>query len=517
MEFGILGPLEIREADRVRPLTGSKQRALLALLLIHANEVVSTERLLDELWSTEPPGSGSTALQVRVSQLRKTLGAGGRHVVTQAPGYVLRIGREQLDLYRFEQLVAEAEGAEPAVASSKLREALVLWRGPALAEFTFEAFAQAAIGRLEELRLAALERRIEADLALGRHAELAGELEALVVEHPLRERFRAQLILALYRSGRQAEALEAYRTLRQTLVEELGIEPSSALQELEREILRHDPSLDLAQPVMVGHSILVVPLDERHLDALLGLAEPLISHPPRELIIALMIAAADLGRATAHLHERRAGLLANGHSVRTAAFTSGVPGDDINRLATEQDVDLVLLDAGPGLLENDVVRTVLRGAICDVAVLAARDTPPARGPVLVPFAGAEHDWSAVEFGAWIAHNQDVPLRLAGPEQEGRDASRLLARASLAVQRALGVAAEPLLIQPGADGLVRAAEDAALVVVGLSDRWRREGLGQVRSALTTHARPPVVLIRRGLRPVGLAPPGSHTRFTWSLRA
>src|SRR6266540_4773261 len=351
MEFGILGPLEIREADRVRPLTGSKQRALLALLLIHANE----------LWSTEPPGSGSTALQVRVSQLRKTLGAGGRHVVTQAPGYVLRIGREQLDLYRFEQLVAEAEGAEPAVASSKLREALVLWRGPALAEFTFEAFAQAAIGRLEELRLAALERRIEADLALGRHAELTGELEALVVEHPLRERFRAQLILALYRSGRQAEALEAYRTLRQTLVEELGIEPSSALQELEREILRHDPSLDLAQPVMVGHSILVVPLDERHLDALLGLAEPLISHPPRELIIALMIAAADLGRATAHLHERRAGLLANGHSVRTAAFTSGVPGDDINRLATEQDVDLVLLDAGPGLLENDVVRTVLRG------------------------------------------------------------------------------------------------------------------------------------------------------------
>src|SRR6266540_2710667 len=233
MEFGILGPLEIREADRVRPLTGSKQRALLALLLIHANE----------LWSTEPPGSGSTALQVRVSQLRKTLGAGGRHVVTQAPGYVLRIGREQLDLYRFEQLVAEAEGAEPAVASSKLREALVLWRGPALAEFTFEAFAQAAIGRLEELRLAALERRIEADLALGRHAELAGELEALVVEHPLRERFRAQLILALYRSGRQAEALEAYRTLRQTLVEELGIEPSSALQELERGILRHDPLL----------------------------------------------------------------------------------------------------------------------------------------------------------------------------------------------------------------------------------------------------------------------------------
>lgn len=515
MKFGILGPLEVRDADRVLPLTGAKQRALLAILLLHVNEVVSSERLIDDLWSEEPPGSGSTALQVRVSQLRKTLGTGGLLIVTQSPGYVLRLEREQLDLQRFERLVAEADGAEPADASTKLREALALWRGPALAEFAFEEFAQAAIGRLEEMRLAVLESRIEADLVVGRHHELAAELEGLVLEHPLRERFRAQLMFALYRSGRQAEALEAYRAMRQTLVEELGIEPSLALQELERGILRQDPSLDLTQPVTLGHSVIVVPLDASNLDGLVALAEPLVSHPTRELILARLVAAGDLSRAAALLHERREALLTKGHAARAAAFTTMQPGDDLIRLTSEQDADLLLLDARPALLEDEVTRTVLRGAPCDVAVFVARDSPPTPGPVLVPFAGAEHDWTAVEFGAWMARNQAVPLWLAGPEHEGRDASRLLARASLAVQRALGVAAEPLLVEPGADGLVRAAEDAALVVLGLSDRWRKEGLGPVRSALAASARPPVVLVRRGLRPGGLAPPESYTRFTWSV--
>jgi DNA-binding SARP family transcriptional activator len=515
MEFGILGPLEVREEDRVLPVTGAKQRALLAILLLHPNEVVSSGRLIDELWSEEPPGSGSTALQVRVSQLRKTLGAGGQLIVTQHPGYLVRLEHEQLDLQRFERLVAEAEGAEPAQASAKLREALELWRGPPLAEFAFEAFAQVAIGRLEELRLAALESRIEADLALGRHHELVGELDALVVEHPLRERVRAQLMLALYRSGRQAEALDAYKRMRRTLVDELGIEPTAALQELERRLLQQDPSLDLARPVTLSRSVIVVPLDELNLDALVALAEPLVGNPARELILVRLVADRDLSRVTAVLPKRRQALLAKGHAARAAAFTTMDPGADLVRLTTEQDADLLLLDARPALLEDEVTRAVLRAAPCDVAVFVARNSPPAPGPVLVPFTGAEHDWSAVEFGAWLARNQDVPLRLAGPEETGRDASRLLARASLAVQRALGVAAEPLLLEPGPDGLVRAAGDAALVVLGLSDRWRKDGLGPVRSALTTRARPPVVLVRRGLRPGGLAPPESYTRFTWSI--
>jgi DNA-binding SARP family transcriptional activator len=515
MQFGVLGPLEVREAGRELPLTGVKQRALLAILLLHVNEVVSSERLIDELWSEGMPGSGATALQVRVSQLRKTLGAGGQLIVTQSPGYVLRLEHEQLDLQRFERLVAEAAASEPADASSMLREALLLWRGPALAEFAFDGFAQAAIGRLEELRLTALESRIEADLVLGRHNELAAELEGLVLEHPLRERLRAQLMLALYRSGRQAEALEVYRTVRETLVDELGIEPSTALQELERRILRQDPSLELTQSIALSRSVLVVPLDEPNLDRLIELAELLVRYPPRELILARLIAAGDLTRSAALLHARRDALLANGHAARAAVFASMEPGGDLIRLASEQDVDLLLLDARPALLEDEVTRTVLRGAACDVAVFVARDSPSTTGPVLVPFAGAEHDWSAVEFGAWMARNQDVPLRLAGPEEHGRDASRLLARASLAIQRALGVAAEPVLVEPGPDGLIEAAEDAALVVLGLSDRWRTEGLGSVRSALATRARPPVVLLRRGPRPGGLAPPESYTRFTWSV--
>ena len=515
MEFGILGPLEAREEERVVRLAGAKQRALLAILLLHRNEVVSTERLLEELWSEEPPSSGSTALQVRVSQLRKTLGAGGQLIVTLPPGYLIRLTGEQLDLQRFERLVAEADGADPAQAASKLREALELWRGPPLAEFASDAFAQAPIGRLEELRLAAWESRLEADLALGRHHELIGELEGLVREHPLRERIRVQLMLALYRSGRQAEALDAFRRMRRTLVDELGIEPSASLQELERRILQQDPSLDLARPVTLSRSIITAALDESNLEPLTALAESLLGYPSRELILVRLIAGRDLTAATSLLHERRAALLAKGHVVRAAAFTTVNPGSDLIRLTTEQDADLLLLDTRPSLLEDGVTRAVLRSALCDVALLAARTSAPARGPVLVPFTGAEHDWSAVEFGAWLARNQDVPLRLAGPEEAERDASRLLARASLAVQRALGVAAEPLLVEQGADGLVQAAEDAALVVLGLSDRWREEGLGPVRSTLTARARPPVVLVRRGLRPGGLAPPESYTRFTWSI--
>jgi DNA-binding SARP family transcriptional activator len=518
VQFRILGPLEVTDDQQQVPLGGASQRALLALLLLHANEVVSNDRLLDELWGDEPPGSGVTALQVRVSQLRKALGQAGERLETKPPGYLLQVGPEELDLDRFTRLLDQADGAEPAVAAEQLRQALALWRGSALADFAYESFAQAAIGRLDELRLAALERRIDADLELGRHADLVGELEALVAEHPLRERLRGQLMLSLYRSGRQAEALEAYRATRHVLVDGLGIEPSPAVQELEQAILRQDPELNLTRLPAAERSILVAALTEDRLDPLLELAEPLARRPSKELILARLVTSADdLETAAAALQERRAKLLVGGVSARTAAFVSPTPAEDIVRIAVEQDVDLVLVDGSSELLRDPVLARLLVSAPCDVAVVVG--TEARRGPVLVPFVGAEHDWAAVELAAWVAGALDVALLLAGPREsaDGRDASRLLADASLAVQRTLGVAAEPLLLEPGPAGLLAVAEDAALVVVGLTDRWQKQGLGDVREALAAAARPPVVLVRRGLRPGGLAPRESRTRFTWSIKA
>jgi YVTN family beta-propeller protein len=246
MEFRVLGPLEVRDGDCSLPLAGAKQRALLALLLVNANHVVSRDRLIDKLWGEQPPETAVTSLQVYVSRLRKLLPP--ETLLTRPPGYLIEIAPDELDLQRFERLLAEGHEAlaqhDAEQAAHLLHEALALWRGPALAEFAFEPFAQAEIGRLEDLRLAAVEERIEADLALGRHAELIGELEALVAENPHRERLRFQLMLALYRSGRQAEALEAYRDARRALVDELGIEPSERLQQLEKQILTHDDTLE---------------------------------------------------------------------------------------------------------------------------------------------------------------------------------------------------------------------------------------------------------------------------------
>jgi DNA-binding SARP family transcriptional activator/streptogramin lyase len=247
MEIRILGPLEAWvDAGRV-DLGGGRQRALLALLTLHANEVVSSERLIDELWGAQPPATAQKALQNLVSQLRRTLGSTAeRALVTYSPGYSLRLGDDALDAWRFERLAAEGRHLleeEPARAAERLRSALALWRGDPLLEFAYEPFAQAEITRLHELRLEALEDRIDADLSLGRDAELVPELEALVAAFPLRERLRRQLMLALYRTGRQAEALETYRLARTVMREELGLEPGAALKRLEHAILEQDPSL----------------------------------------------------------------------------------------------------------------------------------------------------------------------------------------------------------------------------------------------------------------------------------
>jgi DNA-binding SARP family transcriptional activator len=518
VEFRILGPLELTDERGAVELPGAKRRALLALLLLHANEVVSSDRLMQELWGDDQPGSGLTALQVAVSKLRKSLGASAEALETMAPGYVLRLAPDGCDLFRFERLVGEAAVLEPMQAAAKLREALSLWRGPPLAEFAYESFAHAAIGRLEELRLAALERRVDADLALGRHADLVGELEALVVEHPLRERFRGQLMLALYRSGRQAEALGSYQSTRRALVDGLGIEPSPVLQELEQAILRQDAELDLTRIAAPERSILVAPRNSSGLDALLELAEPLARRPAKELILACLVAnEGELDAAAGTLQERRAGLIARGLSARAAAFVADDPAADLVRLATEQDVDLILVDAPRERLQDALLARMLTEAPSDVAIAGGAPVRP--GPVLVPFVGGDHDWAAVELGAWLARALDVPLLLAGPREgpHGRDASRLLASASLVVQRAIGVAASPLLVDAGAHGVARAAKDAGLLVVGLPEQWRTHGLGTTREALGSNAQIPLVLVRRGLRPGGLAPNASLTRFTWSLRA
>ena len=243
LDFRILGPVEAWDDGAQLQLGGPKQRAVLALLLLDAGRVVSTDRLIDALWGEQPPATAATSLQNFVSQLRKVVGADV--LVTKPPGYRLQLEREQLDLERFRRLVERSRQEGAAQRATTLREALALWRGPALADLAFESFALGESARLEELRLAALEERIEADLESGRHGDLVGELEALVREHPLREQLQRSLMLALYRSGRQAEALQVYHDARRTLVDELGIEPSAALQQLHGAMLRHDPQLEL--------------------------------------------------------------------------------------------------------------------------------------------------------------------------------------------------------------------------------------------------------------------------------
>jgi hypothetical protein len=339
-------------------------------------------------------------------------------------------------------------------------------------------------------------------------------------------------MLALYRSARQADALHAYRAARRELGEELGLEPGEELRRLERAILTHDPELDLqadtrarsvapASPAAApDRSLLIAPATLGGLEPLLALAAPLAaSEPPLELLVAVVVDAADVGRATAALAERRQELRAGGLTARTAAFASPSPGDDLVRLASQQDVELLLMEAGPSPLDGEA-GVVLEQVACDVALVVAAGGSLRAGPVLVPFGAAQHDWAALELGSWVAQRTGASLRLIGAtadeREESGDASRLLADASLLVQRCCGVVAEPLFATPGRDQVVALAEGAGLMVVGLSDRWRQDGLGRVRAELAEAPPAPMVLIRRGPRPGVLAPAESRTRFSWSLR-
>lgn len=527
LEFRILGPLEVAGLQGPVQLGGPKQRATLAILLLNANRVVSIDRLADELYAGRAPVTAATQVHRQISELRRALGPDAR-LQTRSPGYVLHVAAEQLDLRRFERLTEEAGQAlargEAETAFELQRDALALWRGPALADLAHEPFTELATGRLEEIRLAALEQRLDAELALGRHRELVGELDELMAQHPLHEPFASRLMLALYRSGRQADALDVYRRTRQRLMEGLGIEPGRELHELERAILNHDRALDVGGAVTRAppdQLVLVLPSADGRLDALVAVAEPLAKLPGRALLIARLLPDdASLASTAAALSARRASL---GIEARTAAFTTVDPVDDVVRLASAYDVRLVLLDASD--LDTDAfpdeVASIVERAPADVGLLTGSEVCWESGDgVCVPFAGGEHDWAALELGAWLASSRGIVLRLLGTRADAgrgrRDASRLLADASISVQRAIGVDAVPQLVAPDPAALVEAVESATIVVTGLSASWRREGLGEARRALVRRPRP-TLLVHSGPRPSGLAPAGSRTRFTWTIES
>jgi DNA-binding SARP family transcriptional activator len=378
LEFRILGPTEVWNGDEQLQLGGPKQRAVLALLLLEAGRVVSTDRLIDLLWGEKPPATAATSLQNFVSQLRKTVGAGV--LTTKPPGYRLEIAPEQLDLERFRRLVETAKTAPPAERATQLRAALELWRGPALADLTFEPFAEHEAARLEELRLAALEERLDADLESGGHAELVGELESLVREHPLRERLRGQLMLALYRSERQAEALDVYRDARRQLVDELGIEPSSALQDLHSAILRQDSRLkanghqpaaepdrlrDIVDTLLAGRLVLVLGSDVGELTLRLSERFEYPHEPPELPRVAQYV---DVMQGPGPLHDELHAMLEAdaGPTAVHRLFASlpplfrsrGVPHQLIVTTSYDLALEQAFLDAGE---EFDVVSYIAEG------------------------------------------------------------------------------------------------------------------------------------------------------------
>jgi DNA-binding SARP family transcriptional activator len=482
-DFRVLGPLEVAEAGERLALPPGQPSAVLARLLLDANRPLSPEALVDAVWGESPPPSARKVLQAYVSQLRKALGA--HRIATSRAGYAVQIERGELDLARFEELAEAARTTrDPARRAALLADALGLWRGPALADFRAEPFATPAARRLNDLRLSALEERIEADLELGRHDRVIAELEALVAEEPLREGPRRQLMLALYRSGRRAEALASYVDARRRLVGELGLEPGGTLRELERAILREDPALDgggtrrtpVRGPVLVTSPVL--------LDLLLPLGAD-----GRELLLIDVVRAGEELRASAIPH------------VRTAAFTSAAPAADLGLLAAEQEAELLVV-TDPSFVPV--------APACDVALASERPLgPPA--PIVAPFGGRSDEWAALELAAWLARAHGVPLRLLGTEARSgqRDASRMLASASLALQRFTNVVAETALVPAGPDGVLEQKSCAVVASLPAGE------VGASRARLLAEAAVPVLLVRGGLRPSGVAPEQSLTRFTWSL--
>lgn len=489
IEFRILGPLEVRIDGRVVRLGGPRQRATLALLLLQANRVVPVERLADELYAGRPPVTAVTQVQRQVSDLRKLLREDS--IETRARGYLLHVAEDAFDLARFERLTERAAHAHDADEASELfAEALALWRGPALADLEYEDFAAAAVRRLEELRLAALEERLALDVDLGRHARAAAELAELVAEHPLRERLRALQMVALDRAGRPAEALEAYREAHRALSQSVGLEPSPELRRLEHSLRSREPAVS----EKTNRTVVAVTTGAE-LGALVSVAAAL--RGADIVLVRLVDDEAEVGDAArtlrANVPER----------ARTAVFTSGDPTTDVIRLATANDAELVLV------CDPEPVDLYARSP-ATVASVAGPAADLTRG-VAVPFGGGEHDWAALELAAQLAGSR-ITLIGTRANDRRRDASRLLADASLALQRVAAVDVVPLL----AEDVVAAAGDAGLVIAGVSPRWRVEGVGAARRALVASG-VPTVLVHRGPRPSALAPRDARTRFTWTLES
>lgn len=518
LRFGILGPIEVVDDEGPLQLGGPRRRSTLALLLLNANRIVSIDRLADALYAGRPPVTAVTQVHRQVSELRKVLGS--EAIRTQASGYVINVPRDQLDLARFEGLVSDAAEAmarsDAAGAATLLKDALALWRGDALGDLGDEEPFVSQARRLEELQLATRERLAEAELALGRHAEVAAELERLVEGHPLRESLRTLQMLALYRSGRQAEALDIFRRVRTELVDQFGIEPGSTLRAMERAILQQDPTLDLEpRGTYEPQAILLLASRDDAFDELVAVAQPLAAS--HELILA-RLPADEAGLASA-------AAAANAHcrrfsdNARTAVFTSSDPVDDATRLADSYGAELVLVDAAEridGEHLPDELATLLDRSAADVGIVIG--APLVSGEIFVPFGGGEHDWAALELATWLAAATGTELVLVGTgsdRQSGRrDASRLLAHAALAAQRLAGVSTRPLLAPPSPDRLRNAVEPAGAVIIGLAESWRSTGIGDARRALVA-AGAPLVIVHRGPRPGGLAPKENRTRFSWTL--
>jgi DNA-binding SARP family transcriptional activator len=361
MEFRVLGPTEVLDGGRLVPLPGGRGRALLALLVLHAGETVSADRLIDELWGESPPATARTVVHGLVSRLRRVLepergkARPGDLLQTLGSGYRFAIEPDAVDAHRFKRLIDEARGARGEVRAAKLSAALGQWRGPALADFAYEPFAQRAITALEELRTQAIEDRIETDLALGRAADLVPELEQLVQAHPFREQLRALLMLALYRSGRQADALHAYRDARSLLVEELGLEPGPTLRELETAILRHDPSLD-------------VPSRDRARAGPPGSPGSWLPRERRTVTVAVLDVAPSASPDTDAEAVGRLGA----HCARVAAEVIEGQGGRVER---ELGDTLIALFGFPVAHEDDALRAVRAVADAQAAVLALNDRP----------------------------------------------------------------------------------------------------------------------------------------------
>lgn len=390
MEFRLLGPIEVVIDGRSLPLGGAKQRALLSVLVMNANRVVSTDQLIDALWGERAPEGAPHTLQVYVSQLRKSLRVAGSPqpetvLVTQGRGYVLRVEPDSIDLHRFERLAGEGRrtlaAGEPVRAAETLREALALWRGPTLVDLAYEAFAQPEIARIDDLRLSAAEDRIEADLAVGRHADLIGELQLLVAEHPLRERLRSHLMLALYRSGRQAEALQTYREFRQTLSEELGIDPTPTLQSLERAILQQDPGLDQLKLHPTAP------------------AEPGVTRPPTRRSRRLVLIGTGAGVLVLVLVASAVKLASSGSG---APHPSSVPPNSVGRLDAATD-DLVAAIPTTGTAPSAVVwGDGFLWVANTVSRTVARVDPKTNSVVqTVPIQGAPTDLAVGEGFVWV--------------------------------------------------------------------------------------------------------------------